>query len=94
MAIWPKQGPLEQKWGSHSSTGIYAKKEKEALVLWQNLDKEFAIIRLYAGIRSIAPLEVIKEIKTPSIKKAQKEFNSVAKILGFTKDCPAKTKTP
>ena len=88
MAIWPKQGPLEKKWGSHSNTGIYAKKRKEALVLWQGLEAEFAIVRLYAGLNSIAPIEVIKEIKTPHLQKAVKEFNKIAKVLGFTKNSP------
>ncbi len=85
MAIWPKQGPLEKKWSSHSTTGIYAKKEKEALVLWEGLDAEFAVVRLYAGLHSVAPIEVIKEIKTSRRQNAEKEFKKIAKILGFTR---------
>lgn len=94
MVIWPKQGPLEQKWGSHSTTGIHAEKDNEALVLWQGLDEEFAVVRLFAGRHSIAPSEVIKEIKTSSIKKATKEFNKVAQVLGFTLHPSPQTKTP
>lgn len=94
MVIWPKQGPLEQKWGSHSTTGIYAEKGSETLALWQGLDEEFAIVRLYAGIHSVAPIEVVKEIKTSSLKKATKEFNKVAQVLGFTPHPSPQTKTP
>jgi len=80
-----KEGPLEEKWRSHTGTGITANKESDALALRESMggSKEFAIVKLYGGCWTTSPMEVLEELKSSNLEEAKKRFADLAKELGF-----------
>jgi hypothetical protein len=89
-----REGDLERKWNSYSSTGVNAFNKRETLTLRRAIDgREFAVVKLYGSSGGVPRLEVIEEVATSELETAEQKFDTLASGLGFTKPQPKRLTT-